>query len=138
MCLTLKRYSMEKETIYGEVVGKANNYMVVPDKKCGEGRLVKNDKIRAYEKSFVSQCRLYKDKLINGMFKLYAEVYYVHNGYDLDNSLKTILDCLQYCRAITNDKLCVSIIANKHIDRRNPRVTFWIEELEPTIKIFEK
>lgn len=129
---------MEKETIYGEVVGKANNYIVVPDRKFGEGRLVKNEKIRAYEKSFVNQCRIYKDKLINGRFKLFADVFYLHNGYDLDNSLKTILDCLQYCKAITNDKLCVSIIANKHIDRRNPRVTFWIEELEPTIKIFEQ
>ena len=53
--------------------------------------------------------------------------------YDLDNSLKTILDCLQYVKAITNDSYCVGIVANKHIDRNNPRVAFAIEELEPKL-----
>ena len=48
--------------------------------------------------------------------------------YDLDNALKTICDCLQYVGAITDDNLCSKIVAEKSIDRRNPRVEFFIIE----------
>ena len=123
---------MEYEIIYGDVIGKANNYMVAKD-KYGGNRIVKNDIIRAYEQDFIEQCTKYKNRLIDGRFKLHAEVYYSTFRFDLDNSLKTILDCLQYVKAITDDSYCVSIIANKHIDKDNPRVAFAIEELEPKL-----
>ncbi len=60
-------------------------------------------------------------------------VYHSSNRYDLDNSLKTVLDCLQYAKAIKDDKLCVRINAEKRIDRNNPRIVFHIEELEPNL-----
>jgi Holliday junction resolvase RusA-like endonuclease len=45
---------------------------------------------------------------------------------DLDNALKCLLDCLQYAKAIKNDNKCVRIVAEKFIDKLNPRVEFKI------------
>ena len=117
---------MEIETIYGQVIGKANNYMVVPD---GNGkRLIKNEKIRAYERSFAKQCKIYANKRISSRFQLFVHIFNTSGRFDLDNALKTILDCLQYVGAITDDNLCTKIVAEKSIDRRNPRVEFMIVE----------
>lgn len=123
---------MEYETIHGQVISKANNYIVAADNS-GTRHIVKNDAIRQYESNFVSQCRIYKDRLIDRNFILHIEVFEQSNVYDLDNALKTILDCLQYVKAIVNDNLCVGIHARKHIDRRDPRILFAIEELEPNL-----
>ena len=116
----------EKETIIGQVVAKANNYMAVPD-GCGGRRIIKNDAIRQYERSFKRQCRIYRDKLIDRAFRLHIVVYYSSTRYDLDNSLKTILDCLQYVKAIKDDNLCMGINAEKRIDRKNPRIVYAID-----------
>ena len=52
------------ETIYGQIVSKANSYQAVPDKQGGK-RIIKNTQIRKYEKSFIKQCSIYKNKQIN-------------------------------------------------------------------------
>ena len=123
---------MERETIYGQVVSKANNYQVGNDKH-GQQYIIKSEAIRAYERSFIEQCKVYKDRLINCHFTLYVVVYESSVRYDLDNALKTILDCLQMARAITDDNLCRKIVAEKRIDRQRPRVVFGIQEYEPKL-----
>lgn len=120
------------ETIFGQVVSKASSYMAVPD-LAGGRRIIKNENIRAYERSFNDQCRIYRGKGISRPFRLHITVYESSNAYDLDNALKTILDCLQYAGAIANDNLCIGISATKKIDRRRPRVVYGIEETEPTL-----
>lgn len=114
------------ETIRGQIIAKANNYLAVPDKTTGGRRIIKNDKVRAYERSFANQCRIYAGQKINRPFGLVVAIYYQRNVYDLDNSLKTLLDCLQYVGAITDDKLCTRIVADKLVDPYNPRVEFSI------------
>ena len=123
---------MERETIYGQVESKANNYQVGNDKH-GQRYIIKSEAIRAYERSFIEQCKVYKDRLINCHFTLYVVVYESSVRYDLDNALKTILDCLQMARAITDDNLCRKIVAEKRIDRQRPRVVFGIQEYEPKL-----
>lgn len=123
---------MESEVIYGQVLAKANHYMAVPDGSGGR-RIIKDKPFREYEKAFRKQCRIYKDRHINKCFKLSATVFHSSTRYDLDNSLKTILDLLQDVGAITNDALCMEIEARKVIDRENPRVVFSIEEFEPRL-----
>ena len=120
------------ETIWGQPVSKANSYMAVPDGDGGK-RIIKNERIRAYERSFDEQCKIYRGKQINRPFRLHITVYESSNAYDLDNCLKTVLDCLQYAGAITNDNLCVGILATKRIDRDHPRIEYGLEELEPTL-----
>ena len=123
---------LQQETILGQVISKANNYTV--GNNAGMGRhIVKTPELKAYERSFISQCRIYANRLIDGRFTLFVTVYESSIRYDLDNALKTILDCLQMAKAITNDNLCVRIVADKKIDRRNPRVVFAIQEHEPRL-----
>jgi len=123
---------LQYETIQGEVVAKANHYQAVSDDS-GHRRIIKDEKIRTYESCFRRQCLLYKSKGIDRIFKLHVKVFYSSMRYDLDNSLKTILDCLQMVGAIKNDNLCVAIIAHKFIDKCRPRVMFAIEEIEPRL-----
>lgn len=128
--------NMETETILGQVVAKANNYIVGDNK--GFKHIIKNDRIMAYERSFIEQCKVYKDRHIKGSFKLFITVYHSSIKYDLDNSLKTILDCLQYVGAIEDDNKCFGIIAEKRIDKNNPRVVFAIETINEQVELFNK
>src|SRR5574344_544804 len=127
--------NMETEVILGQVIAKANSYLIGGR---GEAQhLIKNDRIRAYERSFVEQCKIYKDRHIKGSFKLFIAVYHSSIKYDLDNSLKTILDCLQYVGAIENDNKCFGIVAEKRIDKKNPRVVFAIEPINEQVELFK-
>lgn len=117
---------LEKEVIYGQILAKSNHYQAVPDGKGGR-RIIKDAAIRAYEKSFCQQYRIYKNKGINTPFTLYVKVFHSSMRFDLDNSLKTLLDNLQTVRAISDDKFCFKIIAEKAIDKQRPRIIFGIE-----------
>ena len=67
---------------------------------------------------------------------LEVTVYYDNPRFDLDNSLKTLLDCLQYADAITDDNLCYQILALKRIDRSRPRVEFVLKEINQHLQLF--
>lgn len=57
--------------------------------------------------------------------------------FDLDNSLKTLLDCLQMVNAIVYDKQCFQIEAEKHIDKYHPRIEFALLEVNEQKNIFQ-
>lgn len=120
------------ETIFGKVVGKANNYQAVPDGQGGR-RIIKNKAVRDYERSFCRQCELYRDAGIDDVFTFHIKVYLPSMACDLDNAIKTVLDCLQYVHAITDDNKCMKIDAEKHIDGRRPRIEFAIEQVAPLL-----
>lgn len=125
---------MDKETIFGQIVSKANNYVAVPGNN-GTRRIIVSESVRNYQRSFRKQCKIYKNRGIDRPFNLHIDVWESSGRYDLDNALKTFLGCLQMVGAITNDNLCIGIHAKKHIDPRNPRVTFAIEETEPRLEL---
>ncbi|GCB37060.1 RusA family crossover junction endodeoxyribonuclease [Bacteroides faecalis] len=128
---------MEIETIYGQIIAKANHYQAVPG-TFGQKRIIKDDTIREYERSFMPQCRIYKGKRIANRFRMIVHVFHSSTRFDLDNSLKTLLDCLQMVEAITNDNLCFEINAYKRIDRKNPRIEFGLEEINEQKNIFSQ
>lgn len=113
-----------KQVIYGVVPSKSNSYRIVT--VGGHGALAKTDKLKKYEEAFYLQCNKYRNAEI-GQFRFHLDVYYPSNRADLDNSLKVILDCLQRTKAIKNDRQCVTIHAEKFIDKENPRIEFVIE-----------
>lgn len=127
---------MEIEVIHRQIIAKANHYQAVPGKG-GTKRIIKDEKIRAYEKSFIQQCRTYKDRRITSRFRLFVLVFHSSVRFDLDNSLKTLLDCLQMVGAIEDDKLCFQIEAEKRIDKYHPRVEFAILEVNEQKNIFQ-
>ena len=116
-----------EQVIYGSVPSKSNCYKIIT--LGGHGSLAKTAAMKAFEEKFYLQCGAYRNKNIQGFFELYADVYFQSNQPDLDNSLKGLLDCLQGCKAIKNDRNCVKIVANKFIDKNNPRIEFTIVEV---------
>ena len=126
---------MEVEVIHGQIIAKANHYQAVPSRN-GEKRIIKDEKIRAYERSFMSQCTKYRDRRISSRFRLFVRVWHSSVRFDLDNSLKTLLDCLQMVGAITDDKSCFQIEAEKRIDKYHPRVEFALLEVNEQKQLF--
>ena len=123
------------ETIYGQIVAKTNHYQAVPG-KAGEKRIIKDEAIRAYERSFMEQCTKYRGRRISTRFRLFVRVWHSSVRFDLDNSLKTLLDCLQMAGAITDDKLCFQIEAEKRIDKYHPRIEFALLEVNEQKQLF--
>lgn len=113
--------------ILGSVPSKSNCYKIVTI--AGHSSLAKTGAMKEFEKKFFLQCGAYRDRNIQGFFELHCDVYFQSNQPDLDNSLKGLLDCLQTCRAIKNDRNCVKIVANKFIDKLNPRIEFTLVEV---------
>ncbi len=112
--------------ITGQCPSKANQYRVVTIH--GHGSLAKGKALKEYEQRFFMQCPL-RDANIDTRFKLDVDVYFQSDRADLDNSLKVLLDCMQVCKVITNDRLCAEIHARKFIDKINPRIEFTITKL---------
>ena len=113
--------------IYGSIPSKSNQYKIITLN--GHGSLAKTKAMKEFENKFYLQCG-YRNRNIQGFFELYIDVYFQSNQPDLDNSLKGTLDCLQGCKAIKNDRNCVKIVANKFIDKNNPRLEFTLIEVD--------
>ena len=119
---------IDKQIIYGDIVSKPNCYKIITIN--GHGSLAKQPKLKEYEKTFYLQCNKYRDKNITGLFEAYIDCYLPSNRQDLDNAMKVFLDSLQSCNAIKNDRNCVKIVAQKFIDKKNPRIEFILKEIK--------
>lgn len=115
------------QTIIGHIPSKANNYKIIY--KGGHPSIGKSDSVTKYEQIFFLQVGKYRNLMIGGFFELYVRVYFETSSPDLDNCLKALLDCLQYTKTIKNDNKCVKIVAEKFIDKLNPRIEFRIVEI---------
>ena len=114
----------EKQVILGQVPSKSNCYKIIT--LYGKYSLAKTHALKLYEKSFYLQCNHYRNKNIKGLFELHLNVYNSSQRPDLDNSFKICLDLLEACKAIENDRNCVKIVAQKFVDKVNPRIEFTI------------
>ena len=115
-------------TIPGQVPSKSNTYKVITLN--GHGSLAKQQALKNYETSFYWHLPgQYRGLMISGPFEIHMRVYFTTMSHDLDNSLKIILDCLQHTKTITNDNKCVKIVADKFLDKNNPRIEFKLIEI---------
>ena len=115
-------------TIPGQAPSKSNSYKVIT--LYGHGSLAKQAALKKYEQSFYWHLPgEYRNLGINTPFEFYIRVYFTSMSHDLDNSLKCVLDCLQYTKTIKNDNKCAKIVAEKFIDKDNPRIEFRIVEV---------
>lgn len=115
------------QTIIGQPPSKSNSYRII--QTGGHSALKKTASTEQYERNFYMQVGPYRNLMIEGFFELSVRVYFSTMSHDLDNSLKVILDCLQYTRTIKNDNKCVKIVAEKFIDKNNPRIEFQLTEV---------
>lgn len=116
------------QTVLGNCPSKSNSYKII--KVANHAKLGKTDALAKYEKSFYMQCGKYRNLNIDGYFEFHCNVYYPSMRSDLDNSLKVQLDCLQMVKAISNDNKCVKIVAEKFLDKLNPRTEFKLISVE--------
>lgn len=116
-----------KQVIKGNVPSKSNTYKII--KIRGHPSIGKSEALKKYEESFFWQCGTYRNMNITGPVEIHIDVYYPSKRSDLDNSLKTVMDCLQHVKAIRNDNNVAKIIAQKFIDVANPRIEFEIIKL---------
>jgi Holliday junction resolvase RusA-like endonuclease len=116
-----------KQTIFGNTPSKSNCYKIITLGK--HASLAKTPTLKKYENDFFIQCNYYRNKNIQGYFEIYIDVFYPSQRSDLDNSLKVVLDCLQKVKAIENDNKCVKILAQKFLDKENPRIEFELKEI---------
>lgn len=114
-------------TVRGKVPSKSNCYRVV--RIGGRGALAKSAALRAYERSFYAQCGA-RGAGVSGYFRLTMDVYHENMRPDLDNAFKVVLDCLQSCGAVSDDRRCMEIRARKLVDKLDPRVELEIEEID--------
>ncbi len=115
------------QTILGQVPSKSNSYIII--KRGQYCSMAKHQRLKDYEKSFYLQCNEYRNKNIQGLFELHVKVFNGSQRPDLDNAFKVLLDCLEGCNAIKNDRNCVKIVAKKFVDKTNPRVEFYLKEV---------
>ena len=115
------------QTILGQTPAKSNGYRIIIIN--GHPSLGKTRITEKYENSFYVQVGAYRNMMISGFFELHIRVYFSSLAPDLDNSLKVVLDCLQQCKAIKNDNRCVKIVAEKFVDKREPRIEFRLIEI---------
>lgn len=116
------------QTILGTVPSKANQYKVVTIH--GHGSLAKQKALKEYEDKFYMQVGDYRNLNIKSFFEFHCRVFYPSMRSDIDNSLKVVLDVLQKTKTIDNDNKCVKIVAEKFIDKLNPRIEFKIITIE--------
>lgn len=114
-----------EQVIHGNPPSKSNCYKVVTFH--GHGSLAKTKALKEYEQQFFLQCGRYRDANIREYFKIDIDVYYASQRPDLDNAMKVILDCLQACKAIENDRWLVELHARKFVDKYDPRIEFTIK-----------
>lgn len=72
-----------------------------------------------------------KGLLLKTPFELIINVYLKNSRQDLDNTLKVVLDCLEFSETIYNDSLCCKIVAEKFIDKEDPRIEFNLFDYKP-------
>lgn len=118
----------EWHTIKGGAPSKSNCYKIITLN--GHGSLCKGKALKEYENSFYMQVGDLRNANIDKFFEFHCRVYNDSMRKDLDNAMKIILDCLQHTKTITNDNLCVKIVAEKFIDKDNPRIEFKLITIE--------
>lgn len=110
------------QTIIGNVPSKSNCYKIITI--AGHSSLAKTKALKEWENNFFMQCGPYRNLGIDDYFEYHCKVYYPTMRTDLDNHCKIVLDAMQRAKVITNDNRCVKIVAEKFIDKTNPRIEF--------------
>ena len=118
---------MIRMTIQGKVPSKSNSYKIISFG--GHASLAKTSALKEYEKAFYLQCPC-RGAMIDGYFTIEIRVFHENNRPDLDNAMKILLDCLQSCNVIKNDRYCTEIHAYKFVDKNNPRVEIILKKVE--------
>jgi Holliday junction resolvase RusA-like endonuclease len=118
-------------TIYGNLPRKSNSRQIIRNKRTGKVQVIKSAKALKYRQQFILQMREYDYETIEEDIKLKAIIYYQSRRSDLSGEL--LMDLLQDCELIKNDRQVREIHLLGKVDRQKPRVEFEVEILKDTI-----
>lgn len=128
--------NIELETIYGQIPTESDCYKVVADPKQANGqKVVRSDKVRAYEHTFLQQCVKYANRQILGQFRLLITFYIEKDCKDIGNAIRTVLGCLQITKAVADNGKCSELIVRKVTDVTYPRIEFVLQEMAEPMDI---
>lgn len=117
--------------IDGQVPSKSNCYKIITI--AGHASLAKTNAVKEFEKIFFLQCPFRSIKktepLVKGYFAADIKVFYENMRPDVDNAAKVLLDCMQTCGLIKNDRNCVDLHIKKFVDKTNPRIEILVEDI---------
>lgn len=124
--LLIKDNNVRQTVIYGDVPSKSNSYGLTVI--AGRAKMYKTARLKEYEDQFFMECNQ-RGRMIKSFFGMRMDVYYSSLRPDMDNALKIILDCLQTCKVIKNDRYLAELMQAKFKDRQKPRIEFGLYEL---------
>ena len=119
-------------TIYGNLPRKSNSRRIVRNIRRGTVRVIKSARALQYRQQFLSQMGKYKYETTTEDVKLKAIIYYQSRRNDLSGEL--LMDLLQECGLIKNDRQIREIHLLGRIDRQKPRVEFEVEIIKAKLK----
>ena len=126
----------EFETIFGQIPTESDCYQVIADASRADGqKVVRSDKVRAYEHAFMQQCVKYANRQILGQFRLLINFYMEKDCKDIGNAIRTVLGCLQITKAVADNGKCSELIVRKVTDVTYPRIEFVIQEMAEPMDI---
>lgn len=99
---------MEILTIHGRIPTKKNRYRISRN-----GGFFKPKDVTDFERMFGKEVAAQRVGMVRGPFRISVELLVGEHEPDLDGAVTTILDCLQLCEVIANDKDAVMIQASK-------------------------
>ena len=121
--------------IKGDVPSKSNQYRLGNIR--GKCRTFKGKQVVAYEKAAALQIPNSARVNLTELLTANIKVYYSSRRPDLDNAFKALFDILQYNGVIENDRQVMKIVAEKFVDKKDPRVILtlseWVDESQPTL-----
>lgn len=116
-----------KFTVHGKVPSKSNSYKIITI--AGHSSLAKTPAVKKFESDFYIQCPCRGAK-IKGYFSIEIDVYHENMRPDIDNGSKVLLDCLQACKVIENDRYCVDLHMRKLVDKTDPRIEITLKTVD--------
>jgi len=117
-------------TIVGDIPSKSNSYELIKmGKRCA---MKKSDAMTAYEKCFAQQILRKHKANFEVPVEVRLDVFFKDRRKDLDGAFKGVFDCMQRGGIIKNDRLVERIVAERHIDKKMPRVKISVCEFVPS------
>lgn len=115
-------------TILGEPVSLKNRRPIHRNRRTGKPFSGKSDKLKRYEADFFAQVPPDAKIGLEKDVRVEIRAFYASRRPDLDVSV--ILDLLQNCGCIVNDRQVKELHAYHGVDRGNPRSIIKIEVIE--------
>jgi len=111
--------------IYGNLPRKSNSRRIVKNRRTKKVMIIKSENALNYSQNFLLQMMQYQYKTLTSPIILTVTIFYQSKRNDLSEEL--LMDLLQECKLIKNDRQIWGKHIYKKIDKEKPRVEFKVK-----------